>query len=240
MKLGVRGGALAAVLCAVPATAWAHVHVSPESVAAGSYTTLTFKVPTESDTASTTRIEVTLPTDHPFLAVSYAPVPGWKTTVTRSKLPTPVTTDDGTITEAPTKVVWTADSPATALKHGQFQNFPISVGPVPKTSSIDLPTRQTYSDGSVVDWNERAEAGKKEPEKPAPVLHIGAAAPSDAPSASTSGASVAAAPAPKESASKDSSSDSNLGTWLGAGGLALGAAAFSMAAAALARLRRRR
>ncbi len=217
-------GATAALL-AVPVSAQAHVRVNPDTAAAGSYATLTFKVPTESATASTTQLEVDLPTDHPFGSVSYQPVPGWTATVTTSKLAKPVTTDDGTITEAPTKIVWKADA-SSAIEPGQFQTFPISVGPVPKVASITFAAKQTYSDGTVVAWDQPTPKSGAEPEHPAPVLNITAA---QAGSAPTDAPSVAATPAEKQS------SDSSDGVWYGVGGIGVGVAALLVAVYALVR-----
>jgi uncharacterized protein YcnI len=161
----------AALALGAPLAASAHVRVTPGQAVAGSYATLTFKVPTESATASTVKVEVDLPTDTPFGSVAYQPVPGWSVEVVSSTLATPVTTDDGTVTEAPTKVVWTADAPTgtapAGIAPGAFQLFSVSAGPIPDTGRILLPAHQTYSDGSVVDWADAPLASGEEPENPA-------------------------------------------------------------------------
>lgn len=47
-------------------TASAHVSVQPQGPAAkGGYATVNFKVPNERDDASTVKLEVSFPTDHP-------------------------------------------------------------------------------------------------------------------------------------------------------------------------------
>ena len=218
--------ATAGLLLAVPVAAQAHVKISPDTAAAGSYATLNFRVPTEKANASTTRVEVDLPSEHPFTYAAYQPVPGWTAKVTTSALPKPVKTEDGTITKAPTKIVWTA-SKGAAIKPGQFQQFPVSVGVVPDVPSVSFTAIQTYSDGSVVKWDEPTKAGKAEPEHPAPVLTIGAAAPSGAPSTAPS---VAAAPQ-----SSNDSSDSGSGVWFGVGGLAVAVIALLVALYAVTR-----
>lgn len=163
---------------AVPLAASAHVPVTPNQATAGSYPTLTFKVPTESATASTVKVEIDLPTDTPFGSVTYQPVAGWTADVITSTLATPVTTDDGTITEAPTRLTFTADANA-GVTAGQFQQFVISAGPVPDTGSVMFPVHQTYSDGTVVDWVDPTPASGVEPEHPAPTLYINDAPPVD-------------------------------------------------------------
>ena len=54
-RAGLAVGLTAFLALAAPIAASAHVHVDPGSAAAGGYSTLTFKVPNESATASTTR-----------------------------------------------------------------------------------------------------------------------------------------------------------------------------------------
>jgi uncharacterized protein YcnI len=230
-----------ALVVAAPLAAEAHVRVDPDQAAADSYAVLTFRVPTESATASTVRLEVDLPTDHPFGSVSTQPVPGWSATVTTSKLPKAITTQEGaTITTAPTKIVWTADK-AAAIKPGQFQQFAVSAGPVPETGSIELPAVQTYSDGSVVKWDQATPASGEEPEHPAPTLYIQDAPPVAA-DASTPAPTVTAAAASSSSAAGSVASDASgssdgVAIGLGIGGLVLGAAGLGTGIAALRRSR---
>lgn len=139
---------------ATPLAASAHVTVDPDSAEPGSYALITIKVPNESDTASTDRLELTLPTEEPFTSVRTVPVPGWD-----AELVT-----DG---ELVTSIVWTA-SPGAEIGAGQLQLFPISVGPVPDVGSLLLPATQGYDDGTVVAWNEEGE----DAEHPAPVLFV--------------------------------------------------------------------
>jgi uncharacterized protein YcnI len=231
-------GAAALLALAAPLAASAHVHVEPGQADAGSYATLTFKVPNESATAGTVGVVVDLPTDTPFTSVSYQPTPGWTTEVTTSTLPEPVELDGTTITEAPTQVTWTAEGD-TQIAPGQFQQFVVSAGAVPDTGSIALPTHQRYSDGTVVDWADATPASGEEPEHPAPTLYVNDAPPtdehaghsSDDDDATTAGVST----------SGDSASGSGDGTvgplaiGLGIGGLALGALALVVSVVALTR-----
>lgn len=231
-------GIAAALAFTAPLAASAHVRVTPDQAAAGGYSVLTFRVPTESATASTVKLEVDFPTATPFSSVSYQPVPGWSAEVTTEKLATPVKTKDATITEAVTKVVWTADASA-AIAPGQFQQFSVSAGPIPDTGKVELPAHQTYSDGSVVDWDEPTPASGKtsaeEPEHPAPTLYI-----NDAPAAAhTAGFSTAptvkTTPAADPAASATTDASSAVGIGLGIGGLALGAIALIVSVFALTR-----
>lgn len=235
-------GVAAALALSAPLAASAHVKVTPDQASSGAYTVLTFRVPTESATVSTVKLEVDFPEDTPFSSVSYAPVPGWKTKVTTSTLPKPVKTEKATITKAVTKVTWSADDGAE-IKPGQFQQFAVSAGPVPDTGSIMLPTHQTYSDGSVVNWVEKTTSGA-EPEHPAPVLYV-----NDTPAGSGSADLATVTPSDSATSASDtakatteaSGDDANsiVATTLGIGGLVLGAIALVIAVFALTRMPRR-
>ena len=63
--------------------------------------------------------------------VGVKPVPGWKVAVTRATLATPVEVEGQTVRDAVSRVVWTAESAATAVQPGQYQEFGLSVGPLP-------------------------------------------------------------------------------------------------------------
>ncbi|MFD3445004.1 YcnI family protein [Microbacteriaceae bacterium 4G12] len=172
--LSLAGAAGLLLALSAPLAASAHVTVDPGSAEPGSYTVLTVKVPNESATAATNRVELRLPTDTPFSSVRYVPVPGWSAELVTTTLPEPVTVGESEIAEAVTSVVWTAQA-GSEIGQGQLQQFDLSVGPVPDTGSITLPAVQSYTDGEVVEWTETA----ADAEHPAPVLYI-TDAPADA------------------------------------------------------------
>lgn len=215
-------GAGTLLALAVPLAASAHVSINPSAAEAGSYSVITVKVPNESATASTTKVELSLPTDTPFTSVRYVPIAGWTTELVTEELPEPVTVNDTEITEAITTVIWTADA-GSEIADGQLQQFELSLGPVPDVGSVVLPTEQTYSDGTVASWSETGD----DAELPAPVLYINDAAPADDHgSATTHTEDTATVTADSTVAS---SSDDVLARILGLGGLVLGAAALVLA-----------
>jgi uncharacterized protein len=224
--------AAVALSVALAGPAFAHVTVNPKSAAGGSFGALTFRVPTEKDDASTTKVQVAFPTDHPLASVSVKPVPGWTYQVTKSKLATPIQTDDGPVTDAVSQITWTASSPASAVKPGEFQEFPISAGPLPDSGALSFKALQTYSDGSVVRWIDTQTPGGPEPEHPAPTVSITPAAADDA---TTAAAPAAPAAAPTNDTASKSSAD--LGNGHGAAGVVLGAAGALLGSAALRRRR---
>ena len=89
--------AIAAAALAAPAAAQAHVTLQPNEAPAGGFTRLDVRVPNERDNATTTKVALQLPDGFAF--ASYEPVPGWKVKVQKAKLPEPVKTDDGEVTE---------------------------------------------------------------------------------------------------------------------------------------------
>ncbi len=162
----------------------AHVSVSSPAAVQGGYANVTFKVPTESGTASTTGLKVQLPPDQPLASVSVLPMPGWTYTVTKAKLATPISFGDTSITEAVSVIEWKAQSTGTAIKPGEFNQFTISAGPLPKAPTMTFKAIQTHSDGEVVSWIEVAAAGSTaQPEHPAPVLKLTAASGTQRPAA---------------------------------------------------------
>jgi uncharacterized protein YcnI len=169
LKVAAVGAATATLMTFGLGAASAHVTVTPDAPAEGASTQVTFRVPSESKTATTTKIKVELPTDTPFTSVRVKPVPGWTAEVVRGPLPQPVTVNGATITEAPLSVSWTANDAPSRLTEDQYQMFSVHVGRLPKSgTTVMLPVAQSYSDGSVRNWDDPVVEGQGEPEDPAP------------------------------------------------------------------------
>jgi periplasmic copper chaperone A len=212
--------AVVAVLTLGVGTASAHVTVSSPDAAPGGFGELTFRTPSESDTARTTSLRVQLPADTPFAFVSVKPVPGWSATTTTSQLPSPVEAEGTTITEAVTEVTWTAD-PGGGLAPGEYQSFSISAGPLPEgVDSLVLPALQGYDDGSTVAWVEPTVEGQPEPEHPAPALSLTTPA---------ADAGTPAAPAPAAATEEGASALSVTALAVGIAGLLAGVAGIVLA-----------
>ncbi|MET7488942.1 YcnI family protein [Streptomyces sp. NPDC005538] len=226
--------ATAGVLAAAGAAS-AHVTVHPESYAKGATDgVLTFRVPNEEDKASTTKVQVYLPTDHPVLGVLVTPQNGWTAKVTTSKLKTPVKTDDGTITDAVSEITWTGGK----IGAGQYEDFNVAFGQLPDdTDQLSFKTLQTYSDGDVVRWIEEAAAGDDEPENPAPVLKLTAKESEDGDAAPAASASTSASDTKTTSASSSSSSSDSTARGLGIAGLIVGVLGLAAGAFAVVRSR---
>ncbi|SDR85105.1 Uncharacterized protein YcnI [Friedmanniella luteola] len=225
------GGLLVSPLAATPADA--HVRVVADADAtSGGYSVLTFRVPNESDEASTTRVVVELPQDTPLSSVRTRPVPGWTVTVARAPLPSPVEVGGATLTEAPRTVTWTAQGDA-AVGPDQYQDFALAVGPLPAPGEVLLPVTQTYSDGEVVRWDEPVPASGEEPEHPAPVLAVAAAAEGD----DHHGAGPGTGPGTGTGAAAAVTTADGTARWLGGAGLAVAVLAAAAAGVALGTVR---
>jgi uncharacterized protein YcnI len=160
----------AAAALVLPATsAFAHVTVNPREATQGGYAKLAFRVPNERDNAGTTKLEINFPAEHPFGSVSVRPQPGWTYTVERTTLATPINVHDNEISEVVSKITWTGSE----IKPGEFNEFEVSVGPLPSdVDSLTFKALQTYSNGEIVRWIEEQTPGGAEVERPAPVLKL--------------------------------------------------------------------
>jgi uncharacterized protein YcnI len=213
--LTTAGAATAAIAAAVAfgaGPAWAHVHVDADDDAApGSSAVLAFQVPGESETgALTTQFSVTLPN---VASARAEAIPGWTTRLDRDAA-------SGTVRS----ITWTA-APTVGISSDQFGLFRASVM-LPDQASVTLPATQTYSDGTVVKWDQAPLPDGAEPEHPAPVLTLGGSAPEHQMAPMTT-PSVAAAPAP--TAAEPTAPADDTARWLA--GAALVVAALAVAAA---------
>ena len=91
------------------APAFADVIAQPGEGMQGDYAVVALRVSTESDTAGTVKLQVTLPTALPLSSVRTTPRPGWTATMTKFPLNPPIEQRGRTITEAVSSVTWTAD-----------------------------------------------------------------------------------------------------------------------------------
>jgi uncharacterized protein len=210
---------LAAALGAlvIPASAQAHVSLHPNTLPAGSGPTVDVRVPNETSNARTVRVDVQIPPG--FTLLSPEPVAGWTSQVRTVKLAKPIKTDDGTVTEQPSEIIWTA-AQGKGTPPGDFQNFPLQiVVPGKKGDVLSFKTVQTYSDGSIVRWIDAPDG-----QHPAPTVNVtaeggflqdqagdaGPPAPGTAPAGDTSQTTTTPAPVTK-TVTKSSGASKGLG-----------------------------
>ena len=139
----------AAAALALASGASAHARISPPVALAKELQTFTLAVPTEKESATTTAIELTLPNG--FSIDSFSPSPGWRRSVQQTG------SGEGAVVQ---KVTWSGGSVPT----GEDATFQFLARPAAR-STYTFSVRQTYSDGSVVDWS-----GPESADAPAPTI----------------------------------------------------------------------
>ncbi len=220
-RLIIVGAVLVGGLLTSTGTAAAHVIATPGTVPQGSDAEIAFHVPDEEESASTTKLQVTFPADHPIASVTAQAMPGWHITIDKVELARPMDSDDGPVTEAVSTITWSGG----AIAPDTFADFAVSLDPVPTgTDRLVFKAVQTYDNGDVVRWIDTSTPGGAEPEHPAPTVTVRAADPVRTASIT----SVAAA------------SDSGFGVAGVLVGLVIGLVALALASLALWRTRRSR
>jgi len=152
-------------------SASAHVTVASADAAPGGFGKLTFRVPNESDTASTVALRIQIPEEAAMGSLRVQPVPGWTVTTTTAELAEPLEVHGQEISSYVSVVEFRA-ADGGGIAPGQFQEFALSGGPFPGAEELSFPAVQSYSDGSESAWIEPTVAGQPEPERPAPVLSL--------------------------------------------------------------------
>ena len=145
-RLGILLGAIAGGLV-FAGSALAHAEVSPSVALAKSLQLFSLAVPTEKENATTTKVEMTPPSG--FSIDSFVPAPGWKREAQ--------TTGSGENTTVE-KVTWSGGKVPTE-EDALFQ----FLASTDASKTYTFKVRQTYSDGTVVDW-----AGPESSDSPAP------------------------------------------------------------------------
>ena len=133
----------------VPAIASAHARVSPAVSLKGQLQLYSLAVPTEKENAFTTKIVMTVPNG--FSIDSFAPSPGWQRRLQQTG------SGDGAVIQ---QVTWTGGHVPT----GEDSVFEFLAQPA-SSQTYKFTVQQTYSDGSIVNWN-----GSESSESPAPTI----------------------------------------------------------------------
>jgi uncharacterized protein YcnI len=149
-KLVITTVAVATTALVFAAVASAHAIMSPAVAKAKVLQQFTLSVPTEKEGVTTTKIELTVPSS--FAIDSFEPPPAGWTQRTQS-------TGSGEETVVQ-KITWVGGHTPT----DQDSVFRFNAA-VTKTGNVTFDVRQTYSDGSVVDWN-----GPESSDTPAPTV----------------------------------------------------------------------
>ncbi|MEI5583839.1 MULTISPECIES: YcnI family copper-binding membrane protein [unclassified Agromyces] len=164
-------GAGVLLALAGPTAAQAHVVVTPDDPAAGSYTVLEFASGHGCDGSPTTSFAVGIPES--ILSVTPTLKEGWTVEKVMVELDEPAEGAHGTtVTERVGQVVYTPGAP---IEDGYRDSFEIQVL-LPEDAEgerLEFPVLQTCVEGEN-DWSESAADGA-EPEFPAPAIEVGPA-----------------------------------------------------------------
>jgi uncharacterized protein YcnI len=233
--------AVAAGVATLLGSGLASAHVTAkvlgEAAQQGGYSKITFRVPNEDDAAGTVKLEVKMPADTPVTSARTRPMAGWTAQITKVALDKPVKVHGAEIKEAISSVTWTAAA-GTRIAPGEFEEFELSVGPLPETDQLVMPAIQTYEGGKVVAWDQPPAEDGAEPEHPAPVIAL---APEGEDHHGGSAASVDAQNAASESDDADAvavSGSDDTARWLGGAGLVVGALGLGFGVGATLRARK--
>ena len=214
-------------LAGLATAASAHVTANPKTAEQGGFTKVSFRVPNERDNADTTKVLIRMPAEHPIEHVSVRPVPGWKVKVKTERPARPVKIEGGELTEAVSTITWSGGR----IGPGEFEEFEVSMGPLPTgVDRVLFKAEQSYSNDEVVKWDQDPGDGRDEPERPAPSLTLTA-----------KGAAPASGPASAITASRTAGTDATedgTARLLGGLGLAVGVAGVGVGGFGLARARR--
>jgi uncharacterized protein YcnI len=146
--------ALATIALAALATASAafgHARISPDVSLSNSLQLFSLVVPTEKEGVTTSKVVLTVPSG--FSIDSFVPSPGWQRQVQSSG------SGENTVIQ---KVTWTGGH--TPTEDDALFQF-LASGSSAQTYTFQV--QQTYSDGSIVNWN-----GPESSESPAPTIEL--------------------------------------------------------------------
>ena len=149
LRLPVAFALVALVALASSASAFAHAQISPPVALAKAGQLFTLAVPTEKQGVTTTKIVLTVPAG--FSIDSFVPSPGWQRNVQQTG------SGDGAVIQ---QVTWSGGSVPT----GEDSTFSFLAAPA-ASKTYTFSVKQTYSDGSVVQWN-----GPEFSDAPAPTV----------------------------------------------------------------------
>jgi uncharacterized protein YcnI len=144
--------ALASALAlVVPAVAAAHAEISPAVSLKGKLQLYSLAVPTEKENATTAKVVLSVPSG--FSIDSFAPSPGWQRALQQTG------SGENAVVQ---KVTWSGGHVPT----GEDSVFQFLAAPA-RSQTYTFTVEQTYSDGSIVDWN-----GSESSESPSPTIEV--------------------------------------------------------------------
>ena len=149
-------------LLALAAPASARVSIVPGQTEGGGTKTFAFRLANERPDTASNRLELVFPQDPPIAFVEVAQVEGWTATIRPRPLTPPVKVGDREITEVAASVVLEGGT----VPPGQFEQFLITMGPLPQNGELAFEATQGFTNGAVERWTNASGPGS-------PVITIG-------------------------------------------------------------------
>ncbi len=153
--------AVLGVLALAPPAA-AQVSIVPDRVDGGGTHTFAFRLANERADTKSTRLELVFPPTPPVAYVKVDPAPGWTVAVRPRPLDAPIEAGGKVIREAAATLVFEGG----AVAPRQFEQFLVTMGPLPADGRLLFEATQTFANGAVAHWNQTT--------SPAPAITFGA------------------------------------------------------------------
>ncbi|KDN19207.1 DUF1775 domain-containing protein [Amycolatopsis rifamycinica] len=140
----------------------AQVSIVPDRVDGGGTHTFAFRLANERTDTKSTRLELVFPQTPPVAYVKVDPAPGWTATVRSRPLNPPIEVGGTLVREVAAALV--VEGGAVAPR--QFEQFLVTMGPLPADGRLLFEATQTFANGLVAHWNQKT--------SPAPAITFGA------------------------------------------------------------------
>lgn len=183
----------------MPVPAAAQVSIVPDQASGGGTKTFAFRVANERKDTKSTRLELVFPQTPPIAFVQVDPAPGWRVSVRPRPLNPPMRAGDKEIGEVASSLVFEGG----AVAPGEFEQFLVTMGPLPADGRLVFDATQNYANGAVARWT-AASAG--------PAITLGSGGAPGAPAAAAAGGPGAR---PTEPAAMNPAADGGTGSGTG-------------------------
>lgn len=150
---------LAVLVAAAPAAA--QVSIVPDRVDGGGTHTFAFRLANERTDTKSTRLELIFPPTPPVAYVKVDAPPGWTATVRSRPVNPPIEAGGTVIREVADALVLEGG----AVAPRQFEQFLVTMGPLPAEGRLLFQAAQTFANGTVAHWNQAT--------SPAPAITFG-------------------------------------------------------------------
>jgi uncharacterized protein YcnI len=142
----------------------ARVSIVPGAVKGGGTETFAVRLANERQDTSTNRLELAFPDDYPVSILAVTSVKGWTARVSTRRLRE---VEGQAVRTVATSIVWEGGR----VGPGQFEQFLVTLGRLPRDGRLALTATQTYTNGDTEQWPGPSASGRSDA---APAITIGA------------------------------------------------------------------